>query len=88
MGVLGEPTTFGVDEQARARIMDAAAMLPDEVPSHWEVYFGVADINASSARVVALGGAVVMAAEDAPYGRLATFTDSTGALFRLIQPPA
>ena len=29
-----------------------------------------------------------MAAEDTPYGRLATAADPTGAVFRLHQPPA
>jgi predicted enzyme related to lactoylglutathione lyase len=40
------------------------------------------------ARVVALGGAVVHAAEDTPYGRIAQVADPTGIEFRLVQPPA
>jgi predicted enzyme related to lactoylglutathione lyase len=65
--------------------MDASGFLPEGVPAHWSVYFGVADADAALAKIVALGGSVVVPAEDTPYGRLATATDSTGAMFKLIQ---
>jgi predicted enzyme related to lactoylglutathione lyase len=81
-------TTYGEGGEQRAGIMDASVFLPDDVPSHWTVYFTVADADASSARAVELGGAVVAPAEDTPYGRIATISDSTGAIFRLQQPPA
>jgi len=68
-----------------AGVMDASSFLPPEVPPHWSVYFDVADIDATCARAVELGGAVVMAPEDTPYGRLATLTDPMGALFKLHQ---
>jgi predicted enzyme related to lactoylglutathione lyase len=77
-------TTFGEDEGALAGIMDASAFLPDGVPAHWSVYFAVTDTDAALARVAELGGAVVMDAEDTPYGRLATAADPTGALFKLV----
>jgi predicted enzyme related to lactoylglutathione lyase len=77
-------TTLGKDEGALAGIMDSAAMLPDGAPSHWAVYFGVADTDAALSEIVALGGEVVMPAEDTPYGRLAMASDPTGALFRLV----
>jgi hypothetical protein len=81
-------TTYGTGDHQRAGIMDAAAFLPEEVPSHWSVYFAVADADATAARALELGGSVVLAAEDTPYGRLATLTDSTGAVFKLQQQPA
>jgi predicted enzyme related to lactoylglutathione lyase len=71
-----------------AGIMDAAGFLPDGVPSHWSVYFGVDDTDVALARTVELGGSVVMPAEDTPYGRLATAADPTGALFKLVAPNA
>ncbi len=79
-------TTLGEGHNGLAGIMDASAFLPEGVPAHWSIYFGVTDADASLARVVELGGAVVMAAEDTPYGRLAAATDSTGAMFKLVQP--
>jgi predicted enzyme related to lactoylglutathione lyase len=78
-------TLFG-DEQAAAGIMDAGAFLPEGVPAHWSVYFNVPDIEAALAKVVELGGSVVVAAEPTPFGHLATVTDSTGATFKLCQP--
>jgi predicted enzyme related to lactoylglutathione lyase len=67
-------------------IMDASAFLPEGVGAHWSVYFGVADADAALARAVELGGSVVAAAEDTPYGKLATAKDPTGAQFKLIAP--
>jgi predicted enzyme related to lactoylglutathione lyase len=67
----------------RAGIMDASEFLPPDAEPHWSVYLGVADVDATLARVVELGGMVVAAAEDTPYGRLATVSDSTGGQFKL-----
>ena len=51
--------------------MDASAFLPEGVPAHWSIYFGVEDADASLGRIVELGGSIVEPAEDTPYGRLA-----------------
>jgi predicted enzyme related to lactoylglutathione lyase len=71
-----------------AGVIDATAFLPDGVPAHWSVYFAVDSADATIARLGELGGSVVQAAEDTPYGRLATVTDPMGATFKLLQPPA
>jgi uncharacterized protein len=71
-----------------AGIMDATAFLPEGVPNHWSVYFEVDDVDAALAKTAELGGAIVQPAEDTPYGRLATATDSTGTLFKLRKSPA
>jgi uncharacterized protein len=80
-------TTLGEGDGALAGIMDAGAFLPAGVPSHWSVYFGVDNTDASLTKIVGLGGSVVTAAEDTPYGRLATAADPTGTLFKLVQSP-
>jgi hypothetical protein len=67
-----------------AGVMDASGFLPDGVPTHWSVYFGVEDTDAALAKVVDLGGSILMAAEDTPYGRLAAAADPTGARFKLV----
>jgi uncharacterized protein len=69
-----------------AGIMDAAGFLPDGVPAHWSVYFGVEDTDAALAQIVELGGAILRPAEDTPYGRLATTADPTGTQFKLVGP--
>ncbi len=68
--------------------MDASGFLPEGVPGGWAVYFEVDDADHSVSEVVSLGGEVVMAAEDTPYGRIATVADPTGAVFRVGEPPA
>ncbi len=77
-------TTLKHGEQWLAGIMDASGFLPDGVPAHWSVYFGVKDTDAALARTVELGGSVLMPAEDTPYGRLAAAADPTGAQFKLV----
>ena len=64
--------------------MDASAFLPEGVPAHWSIYFGAESTDAALAKIVDLGGSIVMPAEDTPYGRLATAADPTGALFKLV----
>lgn len=66
-----------------AGVMDAAAFLPEGVPSHWSVYFAVDDVDEAVEHAIELGGAQVMPAEDTPYGRLAVLTDVTGTVFKL-----
>ncbi|TMK52071.1 MAG: VOC family protein, partial [Actinobacteria bacterium] len=79
-------TTLGEGESQLAGIMDASAFLPEGVPAHWSIYFGVEDADAALAKITELGGSIVRPAEDTPYGRLATATDPTGAQFKLVAP--
>lgn len=79
-------TTLGEGESMAAGIMDASGFLPEGVPAHWSVYFGTADTDASLRTAVELGGAIVMPAQDTPYGRLAVASDPTGAVFKLVGP--
>ena len=79
-------TTLVHGEDPLAGIMDASGFLSDEVPAHWSVYFGVHDTDAALARIVDLGGSIVLPAEDTPYGRLAAAADPTGAQFKLVAP--
>jgi predicted enzyme related to lactoylglutathione lyase len=75
--------TYADQSHPRAGIMDASAFLPPDVPPHWSVYVNVADVDATLSRVKDLGGQVILAAEDTPYGRLATASDPTGGVFKL-----
>jgi len=68
----------------------AGGLLPmDEnwgkMPSHWAIYFKVADCDAAVAKVNSLGGAARMGPFDAPgVGRIAAMADPQGAAFYLI----
>ena len=66
-----------------AGIMDATGLLPEGSPAQWSIYWEVDDPAASIATVTKLGGSVVAAFEDTPYGRMATVTDPAGAPFKL-----
>jgi uncharacterized protein len=77
-------STLGSGDALKAGVMDAAAYLPDGAPSHWAIYFRVADADAAVAKAVELGATVVEPAQDTPYGRLAGLTDPTGAGFKLM----
>jgi uncharacterized protein len=80
-------TTLGEGDTALAGIMDAGGFLPEGVPAHWSIIFAVENTDAALANVVDLGGSVVGAAEDTPYGRLAQAADPTGARFDIITLP-
>jgi predicted enzyme related to lactoylglutathione lyase len=81
-------TTLGEGDDALAGIMDATSFLPETMTASWSIYFGVADVDATLSKVADLGGSTVMPAEDTPYGRLATCTDSTDAIFKLRSTPS
>lgn len=77
-------STAGEGEAAIAGIMDASSILPPDVPPNWQIYFAVEDTDAALDKAVELGGAVVLPAEDTPYGRLAVVADPTGTVFKLV----
>lgn len=79
-------TQLVVGGQEYAGVMDATGFLPEAMPSTWSLYVGVADVDATLAQAVELGGAVVQEAETTPFGRLATITDPTGAVVKLASP--
>ena len=56
-----------------------------QMPSHWAIYFLVADCDAAVAKATELGGAARMGPFDAPgVGRIAAMGDPQGAAFYLI----
>ncbi|HVV13146.1 VOC family protein [Amycolatopsis sp.] len=55
-----------------------------EGDSHWSTYFGVADTDASVAKIVELGGSVSREPMDSPYGRMAQVADDQGVAFNVI----
>lgn len=82
-------TTLGSGDTSKAGIMDASGFLPDQVPSMWSVYFAVTSLDPTVEKALELGATIIQPAEDTPFGRMATLSDPTGAVFKLIQelPP-
>lgn len=66
--------------------MQMGPQFPPAVPSHWNTYFAVRDVDASAARLPALGGSLVAPPFDTPYGRMLVAADPHGAAFCLMVP--
>jgi predicted enzyme related to lactoylglutathione lyase len=73
-----------VDGGERLAGVADATLLPPGGPAASTVYFGVDDTDAAVAQAVELGGAVLEAAKDAPYGRIAALADPNGARFSVV----
>jgi uncharacterized protein len=80
-------STASLGRDPFAGVMDAPAILPDGVPSLWQFYMGVDDVDASVAEVKELGGALLREPQDTPYGRMAGVADPLGAAFNLNSLP-
>ncbi|MEM9953652.1 MAG: VOC family protein [Chloroflexota bacterium] len=57
-----------------------------DLPPMWTVYYNVADIEASKAKVKELGGHIHMEGTAEGIGSFALIADSTGATFYIMQP--
>ena len=80
-------TTLGLNEDAKAGIMDASGFLGEQ-PSRWQFYVQVADTDATVAQAEAKGASVVQPAENTPYGRIALLSDPEGVQFAVMSNPA
>lgn len=56
--------------------------------SAWSVLFSVADADAAAARAAELGGSVLVAPRDFPFGRIARLADPQGATFAVGSAPS
>ncbi|MFE6744173.1 VOC family protein [Streptomyces tubercidicus] len=79
--------TLHLKDHPVAGIHGVGSALPRDRGSHWMTYFAVSDTDAAARRVTELGGQVLDGARDSAHGRLATVSDSEGAVFTLIQQP-
>jgi len=55
------------------------------IPPLWNIYFAVADTDATVARATELGGSVIAPAMDIEPGRFAVLADPQGAMFSVIK---
>lgn len=78
---------FKVADRPAGGIGEISPDMPAEMPPHWDVYFKVADADAAVAEVERLGGTVLRAAWDTPFGRMAAVADDQGAPFMVIADP-
>jgi predicted enzyme related to lactoylglutathione lyase len=76
---------FTIGPETVGGMMSMPPMVPAEVPSHWLVYFGTDDVDASARKVGELGGTVAAGPMDFPGGRFAVVLDDRGAAFGLLR---
>lgn len=81
--------TGGGQEGSHGGIMQLGADMLPEGMSYWQPYFSVDDVDATVAKAVGRGGAVLMPGTDMEgVGRLALLRDPEGAFFALLHPSA
>jgi predicted enzyme related to lactoylglutathione lyase len=83
----GQPpyTEFLRDGVSVAGAWEMNAMIPAEVPSYWQIYFAVEDVDATFRRALELGAQEMVAPQEFPGGRFALVTDPQGAGFGLLK---
>ena len=85
MGEVGKYTVFKNGEAEAAGLLQMTEEWGD-LPSHWMVYFSVADCDASAHKAAELGGKVCVPPTDIPpVGRFAVINDPQGADFSIIK---
>ena len=78
-------TEFRLDDHSIAGAWEMNSMVPAEVPSYWQVYFSVDDVDAAYRKALDLGAHEMVAPQDFPGGRFAIVTDPEGASFGLLK---
>ena len=68
-----------------AGLWNAEGQFPPQVPSFWQTYLGVRNIDAAAEKAVELGGEIIREPWDSPFGRMCLLADSTGATITLTE---
>lgn len=79
---------FRLGELEIAGLLPMPDEMPPEVPSCWQVYFEVADVDGAVTSAVAAGGTVDKQPTSVGAMRFAVLSDPTGATFSVITTPA
>jgi len=77
-------TEFLVGDQSIAGAWEMNPQVPANVPSYWQVYFNVADVDDAYRRALSAGGREMLPPQDFPGGRFAIVSDPQGASFGLL----
>lgn len=80
-----------VGERQNGGMMPMVGPMWEGIPTHWMVYFAVADTDAIASKCEQLGGKIMVPPQDMSVGRFAVLSDAQGAVFsvlRLATPPA
>jgi predicted enzyme related to lactoylglutathione lyase len=83
----GQPdyNEFQIGGESVAGAWEMNPQIPAEVPSYWQVYFAVDDVDAAFQKALSLGAQEQVAPTEYPGGRFAIVTDPQGASFGLLK---
>jgi predicted enzyme related to lactoylglutathione lyase len=83
----GQPdyTEFLLGEESIAGAWEMNPMVPAEVPSYWQIYFAIEDVDAAFSKAIDLGATEMLAPQEFPGGRFAIVSDPDGASFGLLK---
>jgi len=76
---------FTLDGRSIAGAWEMNAAMPAEVPSYWQIYFAVEDVDAAFKKAIDLGGTGMVPPQEFPGGRFAIVSDPEGASFGLLK---
>jgi predicted enzyme related to lactoylglutathione lyase len=82
---MGEGEPYTVFKAGEAMVGGSMPPQMPGVPSHWHVYFGTDDADATAAKAAELGGSVIVPPFDTPVGRISILSDPQGAMFSVIK---
>lgn len=87
VGMDGKPFTYTILQDGEEQLGGMMQMGPEfgPIPSHWMVYFQVADVDATVATITERGGTVRVPPMDIPVGRFSVVSDPAGASFSVIK---
>ena len=83
----GQPpyTEFQLDGQSIGGAWEMNPMVPAQVPSYWQVYFTVDDVDRAYTTAIEAGAHEMLAPQDFPGGRFAIISDPQGASLGLLK---
>jgi predicted enzyme related to lactoylglutathione lyase len=78
-------TEFQLDGQSIAGGMEMMSMVPAEVPSYWQIYFNVGDVDGAFKKATEIGARELVSPTDFAGGRFAIVQDPQGAVFGVLK---
>jgi uncharacterized protein len=86
-GPVEETGGYRMFQQGEQRVAGLMGHMQEGQPTVWSTYISVADADATAGKVTAAGGTVMLEPMDVmDIGRMAYFSDPTGAVFGIWQP--
>jgi uncharacterized protein len=81
-------TLFKLGDTQVGGAYDKTAVMPEEVPPHWLVYFAVEDAEATTSKARELGGTAPEIMDVSGVGKISIINDPQGAVFGVLEPAA